>query len=119
MPKRVQEYIGMVGRSWGTAISGPALAIFGLALLVVQTTMTENPDSAKYVRWLSWVTLGAAVLMIPKAQYDVWKQEREKVLELKDALSDSLPKFEVTVEQMTTGTIQGSRDGKNFSSWTY
>jgi len=83
---RARGYLELVGKSWGTAISGPVLALLGLALLVVQSTMGEGPRVQGIVKILSWITLAAAVLLIPKAQYDVWKAERERAETAEDRL---------------------------------
>jgi len=62
----------------GRAISGPALAIIGLILIVCQLTITDSEQATKVFKYLSWATLGAAGVMIFVSQYEVWKEEREE-----------------------------------------
>jgi len=63
----------MVARSWGRAISGPILALIGLALLAIQQTVANAPTLAKIAKYGSWTTLAIAVLLVLVAQYEVWR----------------------------------------------
>lgn len=83
----------MVSKSWGRAISGPALAVVGLVLLVMQLVITDAPTASKVLRWGSWFTLGLAAVMIFVAQYDAWKQQCE-------ARAGAEAKLEVTIDAL-------------------
>jgi hypothetical protein len=52
--------------------------VLGLILVVCQLTVTDSHSATAVFKYLSWATLGAAALLIFVAQYDVWKEEREK-----------------------------------------
>ena len=70
-----REYVVMVVKSWGRAISGPVLAVVGLILLVAHLSITDSQLATNVLKYCSWATLTIAGLMIFIAQYEAWRDE--------------------------------------------
>src|ERR1035438_1162665 len=78
MLKRPKEYLLIVARLWGEAISGPLLATVGIVLYVFQASITDAPTASRVMKGGAWVTLGTAGAMFLLAQYIAWSIERGK-----------------------------------------
>jgi hypothetical protein len=58
---RSRQYVVIVLKLWGRAISGPVLAIASLAFLVVEQFARQAPIATEITRWGTWSTLALAV----------------------------------------------------------
>jgi hypothetical protein len=117
---KVREYLVTVFKLWGYHISGPVLAVVSIGLSIAAVHYANDPGSAAwFLRRAAQLTVSATVLLIFVAQYDAWSKERDSVEKLRVEFDTTLPKFEVAIEQMTTGSMQGSLDGKTFAPWTF
>ena len=107
------EYIVMVAKSWGRAISGPILALAGLALLLAQQTV-DGPKAADILRTLGWGVLGTAVLMIFVAQYEVWKHEHAARVKAEERLKPKAIIRNLTARVWPAGQAGVTVTGKEY-----
>jgi hypothetical protein len=114
--QRFWEYVVTVARWYKGHISGWLLAVIAIALNIAAAIYADDPSkAADIIRWSARITIAAAVYVFLVAQYDAWKEQRDKIEELRS----DLPRFEIAIEQMSTGNIQGAVGTENLANLTY
>lgn len=114
MLKLPREYVVVVAKSWGRAISGPVLAVVGLILMVAQLGVTDSRLAANVLKYGSWSTLAVAGFMIFVAQYEVWRDERSARKTLEDRL---IPK--ATIRNLTPRVWPAGQGGVSVTGKEY
>lgn len=79
-PNHLREYLTMTMKLWGNHVAGPILAVIAIISVIVSASYWNDPSIlAKAARWSAWLTGSAAVGVIFVAQYDAWRDTKEKL----------------------------------------
>lgn len=93
----IRDYLAKSIKLWGDHIAGPVLASISIVLIIVSAFYISDPTiSAKIVKAGARITGLAAILLMFKAQYDVW-HEVDTELRKEKTKSESAPKIDISI----------------------
>lgn len=107
------EYVTLVLKLWGRRISGPVLAVIGLALIGAQQIITDVPTASRISDLGSKVTLSAAGAMILWAMYEAWRDERRTLQN--EMAKNTRPEIRGEVSNFAQGGMSG--EGHDRGNW--
>ena len=100
MWRRLGDYVLIVGKLWGSQVSGPVLAVVTIVLLIIGLFINNPTYAAKFLNWAAASTGALAILLVVAAQYEAWSLERGK--------------YEAEVKRIVSPDIRGSFSNLNF-----